>query len=117
MQAWFSHLFPERSYARLYALSNAGSLFGLLAYPILIEPVLSLRLQGWAWAAGFVIFGLLVGWMAVRTGRVTLRAQPSRLSRRGSHETDSQAVQLGSANRPSFGMSTLWIALSATASL
>ena len=38
MQAWFSHFFPERSYARLYALSNAGSLLGLLTYPILVEP-------------------------------------------------------------------------------
>ena len=34
MQAWFSRVFPERSYARLYALSNIGSLIGLLAYPL-----------------------------------------------------------------------------------
>ena len=33
MQAWFSRIFPEQSYARLYALSNVGSLLGLLAYP------------------------------------------------------------------------------------
>lgn len=50
MQAWFSRLFPERSYARLYALSNLGSLLGLLAYPIWIEPSLPLRWQGWDWA-------------------------------------------------------------------
>src|SRR6185436_15864946 len=30
MQAWFSGLFPGRSYGRLYALSNLGSLIGLL---------------------------------------------------------------------------------------
>ncbi|HEX5837384.1 MAG TPA: hypothetical protein VFY26_06110, partial [Anaerolineales bacterium] len=42
MQAWFSRLFPEVSYARLYALSNFGSLLGLLAYPIAVEPVFSL---------------------------------------------------------------------------
>src|SRR5688500_14473273 len=47
MQAWFTLIFPDRSYARLYALSNVGSLLGLLAYPVLIEPTLSLRLQGW----------------------------------------------------------------------
>ena len=41
MQAWFSHIYPQGSYARLYALSNVGSLLGLLAYPILIEPTLS----------------------------------------------------------------------------
>src|SRR5919109_2270660 len=46
MQAWFASLFPERSYAGLYALSNLGSLFGLLAYPVLTEPSLFLREQG-----------------------------------------------------------------------
>src|SRR5512145_2596695 len=35
-QAWFHRLHPERSYAHLYALSNAGSLLGLLTYPFLI---------------------------------------------------------------------------------
>ena len=49
MQAWFSRIFPEQSYARLYALSNVGSLLGLLAYPVLIEPNLSLQYQGWLW--------------------------------------------------------------------
>src|SRR5688572_31819690 len=32
MQAWFSRIFPERSYARLYALSNAGSLLGCFPF-------------------------------------------------------------------------------------
>src|ERR1043166_5101705 len=68
MQAWFSRLFPHHSYTRLYALSNAGSLLGLLAYPILIEPLLSLRLQGWTWAISFLLFGLLAGWIALRSG-------------------------------------------------
>jgi len=58
MQAWFSRIRPGFSYARLYALSNAGSLLGLLAYPILIEPSLTLRQQGWAWAVGFFLFAL-----------------------------------------------------------
>ena len=47
MQAWFSRLHPERSYARLYALSNFGSLLGLLTYPVLVEPIFSLEAQGW----------------------------------------------------------------------
>src|SRR5215216_1186918 len=117
MQAWFSRLFPERSYARLYALSNAGSLLGLLAYPILIEPVLSLRLQGWTWAAGFIIFGLLVVWIAVRIRGVSPRAQSTHLPLREPHKPDTKPDPVVAANRLSFGMSTLWIALSATASL
>src|SRR5918993_1220093 len=59
MQAWFSRRFPDRSYARLYVLSNLGSLLGLLAYPFAIESLLSLRMQGWAWALGYMIFGLI----------------------------------------------------------
>jgi hypothetical protein len=48
MQAWFSRIFPEQSYARLYALSNVGSLLGLLAYPVLIEPSLTFERLGMA---------------------------------------------------------------------
>jgi hypothetical protein len=70
MQAWFSRLFPRQSYAKLYSLSNVGSLTGLLAYPILIEPQLTLRVQGWAWSGGFILFALLVGWSALRAQRV-----------------------------------------------
>ena len=113
MQAWFSRLFPERSYARLYALSNLGSLLGLLAYPALVEPSLSLRLQGWAWALGFVLFGLIAIRIASRSGQTTERAQP---------EADPAlegASRQGGAVRasPSLALRSLWIALSATASL
>jgi hypothetical protein len=104
MQAWFSRLFPERSYARLYALSNVGSLLGLLAYPILIEPVFSLRAQGWIWSAGFVLFGVLASWIAVRSGYATPPAQP-------------RADPVSLTEGPSFALISLWIALSAAASL
>ena len=66
MQAWFSRIFPEQSYARLYALSNFGSLLGLLAYPVLIEPSLTLLQQGWAWTGGFVLFALVAGILSYR---------------------------------------------------
>lgn len=59
MQAWFSRLQPTASYAKLYALSNVGSLLGLLAYPILVEPYLSLQSQGWGWSIGFVLFAVV----------------------------------------------------------
>jgi hypothetical protein len=104
MQAWFSRSFPDRSYARLYALSNLGSLLGLLAYPVLIEPTLSLRGQGWAWAGGFLLFGLMAGWIGIRSGRIALPAKPI-----------SEPVP--QSERPPFALLSLWIALSATASL
>ena len=49
----------------LYAMGNAGSLAGLLAYPFLIEPHLALRDQGILWAAGYVVFVALVAGAAL----------------------------------------------------
>jgi len=104
MQAWFSRIFPQHSYARLYALSNVGSLLGLLAYPTLIEPGLPLRNQGWLWSAGFILFGFLAIWVAFQNGRATPPSQPI---------PDS----LSSSGCPPSTLMLLWIVLSATASL
>jgi hypothetical protein len=104
MQAWFSRLYPTSSYARLYALSNVGSLLGLLTYPFWIEPNLTLRTQGWIWSIGFILFGLLSGWIALQTGRVPPRAQPVAGPARPSRS-------------PARSLVALWIVLSATASL
>jgi len=104
MQAWFSRIHPSQSYARLYSLSNVGSLLGLLAYPVLIEPTLSLRWQGWAWAGGFLLFGCMAGWVGVRSGRSSPLAPP---------RVDSVFV----VDQHSASLMSLWIALSATASL
>ncbi|MBP9669764.1 MAG: hypothetical protein KBE09_05755, partial [Candidatus Pacebacteria bacterium] len=41
---------------RLYALSNAGSFVGLLSYPFVVEPLLSVRTQALIWAIGFAVF-------------------------------------------------------------
>jgi hypothetical protein len=104
MQAWFSRAFPERSYAKLYSLSNAGSLLGLLAYPILIEPNLPLQRQGWMWSTGFAFFDFLACWIAIRNGRSPLPSTP---------EPDT----VSPSPRPSLALMSLWVALGATASL
>jgi hypothetical protein len=104
MQAWFSRLFPDLSYARLYALSNVGSLLGLLAYPFLIEPYLSLQGQAWMWSIGFAIFGCLAVLIAFRSGRASPLPPPK-----------PDSVQPSA--RPAPALMSLWIALSATASL
>src|SRR5881296_1362489 len=44
----------------LYAISNAGSLLALLAYPLLIEPRLGVHLQSRTWLAAYVFLVLLV---------------------------------------------------------
>jgi SAM-dependent methyltransferase len=56
---------PARVY-RLFALSNFGSLVGLLAYPFAIEPFASLRVQSWTWSAGYALFAVACGACAWR---------------------------------------------------
>ncbi len=69
MQAWFSQEHPDRSPYWLYALSNVGSFVGLLTYPILFEPRLSLKAQSIFWTAGYVVFVLVIGFQAFKVFR------------------------------------------------
>ena len=57
LQRWYAGVFPDRSPFRLYALSNLGSLVGLLAYPFIVEPRVSLSGQVVAWSGGYVALG------------------------------------------------------------
>jgi hypothetical protein len=50
----------------LYALSNAGSLLALVAYPFLIEPRLPLTAQRSVWMAGYVVLVALLAFAATR---------------------------------------------------
>lgn len=63
LQRWFSQTShpAARDPYFLYAASNLGSMSTLLAYPFLIEPNLSIGRQALAWAAGFALYGLLIG--------------------------------------------------------
>ncbi len=64
LQKWFTftgHPSAKDPYF-LYAASNAGSLISLLAYPIVIEPRLTLSQQAWLWTGGFA---LLLGLVAL----------------------------------------------------
>jgi hypothetical protein len=113
MQAWFSHRFPQHAYARLYALSNLGSLLGLLAYPILIEPLLPVRWQGWAWALGFFLFG----WITIRIALQSRGTrEPAQLDVGPVRSRERLPVNAIEASPP-FGLQMLWTLLSATASL
>jgi spermidine synthase len=72
LQAWFARAFPGRSPYGLYAVSNAGSLLALLAYPFFVEPLTSLTSQSAAWSWAFAACGLAVlacGWQAWRGAR------------------------------------------------
>jgi hypothetical protein len=59
-QSWFSrssHKDADDPYF-LYAASNLGSMFALLAYPFIIEPLIGLHTQTNLWTAGFLVLTL-----------------------------------------------------------
>jgi spermidine synthase len=76
LQVWS----PKRSPYRLYALSNAGSLLALVAYPLLIEPNVPTRTQDIAWSIAFAIFAVLCALSAwtTQTGPIQSTAAPAR---------------------------------------
>lgn len=58
IQRWFAYDKPTISPYKLYALSNVGSLLGLLVYPFVIEPYMSLKLQLDVWTGIYWLFAL-----------------------------------------------------------
>jgi hypothetical protein len=67
----------------LYAASNAGSLLGLLAFPTLLEPRLTLAQQSVTWSAGYAAAALLIAAAALAAlaqapGRTAMRLARSR---------------------------------------
>jgi hypothetical protein len=74
LQRWFSQSENEQANDPyfLYAASNAGSLVGLLGYPLLLEPTLRLSAQSHLWSYGYLLFLT----MTVVCGMLVWRAQP-----------------------------------------
>jgi SAM-dependent methyltransferase len=69
LQAWYARRFQGAMPYRLYALSNAGSMFALLSYPVLFEPVFTTHQQAWMWSAAYGVFVVLCGVTAINSGR------------------------------------------------
>src|SRR5436853_338509 len=62
LQAWFvrtGHPAGPDPYF-LYASSNIGSFLALLSYPVLLEPMFTLRTQNLMWTAGYGVLALLI---------------------------------------------------------
>ncbi len=102
MQAWYARSYRASLPYRLFALSNLASLLGLLAYPVLIEPNVTLHQQSFGWSSAFAVFA-------------ALGASAAFLSRRDRPACD--AVRSGSAaavcGPPGTGEKILWLLLSA----
>jgi hypothetical protein len=76
LQRWFSQSTdkPASDPYFLYAASNAGSLVGLLGYPLLPEPTLRLSEQSHHWSYGYILFVVLT----VACGLLVWRGQSAR---------------------------------------
>ena len=68
LQRWFSESgdAASRDPYFLYAASNAGSFLGLLAYPTLLEPRLTLTQQSHVWTVAYAVFAILTALCALR---------------------------------------------------
>lgn len=70
LQRWFALTNTSDPYP-LYAASNLGSFGGLIAYPLLAEPLLAVSQQRWMWSIGYALLVLLVGWCGLSLPRST----------------------------------------------
>ena len=109
LQNWFARAHAGKSPYRLYALSNAGSLLGLLSYPFLLEWLFTLKHQAHVWTFGYLIFLALCARLAWKIGgSAGTTPDSSPPITRDSKEIDPSA--------PQPVMYLLWVAFSACSS-
>ncbi|MFY0529752.1 spermidine synthase [Archangium gephyra] len=105
LQSWFSRVRPGVSPYRLYALSNAGSLLSLLAYPFLVEPWLGRGVQAWGWGAGFLVFAV----SCAACARGVMRQEDAPVA--------GNVPEADGGPAPGVGRTLAWLGLSAGASV
>ena len=106
IQAWFHRTFPEKTAYRLYALSNMGSLLGLVTYPVLVEPYLTLAWQGRLWSLLYLAYAGMAAYGSIKILRIKPVAEP-----------DPQPAAQDRDPRLAARDYALWIALAAAASI
>ena len=102
LQAWYVRMHAGAIPYRWFALSNLGSMLGLLSYPFLVEPKLTLGAQASLWSIAYIAFAIACGITAWRA-----RSGP-----------DPNRAAASDTAPPAPGAATiaLWIALAACAS-
>jgi len=111
LQVWFLRAFPDRSPYRLYACSNAGSLFGLIVVPFALELWLSLAQQATLWYGCFVVWsGMTIG-----CGYITVKISASHAHVADSVRNSKTALKASRwSARATVGHWGLWFLLSMT---
>jgi SAM-dependent methyltransferase len=114
LQAWYARRFRGGMPYRLYALSNAGSMFALLSYPVLFEPVFATHQQAWMWSAAYGVFVVLCGGLALLAGP---GGAPAAGAGRGQGPAEEAASADADIVPPSAKKYLMWLLLPAVASL
>jgi SAM-dependent methyltransferase len=69
LQAWYTRRFHGAMPYRLYALSNAGSMFALISYPALFEPSFTTHQQSGMWSWSYGLFVALCAFTAFKSNQ------------------------------------------------
>jgi spermidine synthase len=104
LQSWYAAKKLGDLPYRYFALSNAGSLLALLAYPVAVEPFLAGHQQAWFWSIAFGGFAIL----CAATALVAARAK---------QVLAVETVVAMAGETASITTVFLWLALSACASV
>jgi SAM-dependent methyltransferase len=106
IQAWYARSLSRVPY-RLFALSNLGSLIGLLAYPFVVEPWVTTNTQSLSWSGAYIMFAVLCAFSA----------WASRNRQESSTNTINTAEPIRAVAAPTTRDKLLWLGLSATGSM
>jgi SAM-dependent methyltransferase len=102
LQAWYARRFKGAMPYRLYALSNAGSMFALISYPVLFEPTFTTHQQSKIWSLAYVAFIALCAVTAYLSGNAPQIEMPA---------------EAEAAEKPGARQYALWLVLPACASV
>lgn len=109
LQSWYARAYQKAIPYRLFALSNFSSLLGLMAYPILIEPYLTLSQQSLIWSWSYAVFALtcvITALFGLRSGHV-----------RASHAEAAVLTPDGATMSPTARANLIWFLLSTCSSV
>ena len=80
MQRWYALETRRGEPWALYAASNLGSFAGLISYPLIVEPLLTLKQQSQLWTGGYALLVALVVGCALTIPAHVVEKKPERLS-------------------------------------
>jgi spermidine synthase len=103
VQTWYAGTGTARFPYRLFALSNAASLVALLAYPVIVEPALTVSEQLRWWSGGYLVVAVLLVLGAIANRRWS-GGEPDATDARDAASRPLLWIALAA------GPSTLWLA-------